>query len=99
MAMTPVPTPEQQKVLDRILVQRERVRARRAAFQQVKATATAQQARVDPGAPLAARLLAFARLHPVAVAAVAAAAVIAGPSRVVRWATMLTPLLARIKRG
>lgn len=87
-----VPTPQQQKVLDRILVQRERLRARRA-------PGAGAEVRVEPDAPLAARLVAFARLHPVAVAAVVGAAVLAGPQRLVRWATLVMPLVMRMRRG
>ena len=94
-----MPTPEQQKVLDRILVQRERVRARRAAFRQVKAIEKTTHERVEPGAPLTVRLLTFARLHPVVVAVVVGAAVVAGPSRVIRWTGMLMPLVSRMRRG
>ncbi|POR09238.1 hypothetical protein HND92_09000 [Diaphorobacter sp. JS3050] len=94
-----VPTPQQQKVLDRILVQRERLRARRAALRQARAVAAGAEVRVEPDAPLAARLVAFARLHPVAVAAVVGAAVLAGPQRLVRWATLVMPLVMRMRRG
>ena len=51
------------------------------------------------GCTLAARLVAFARLHPVAVAAVVGAAVLAGPQRLVRWATLVMPLVMRMRRG
>ena len=85
------PTPEQQKVLDRIAAQRERVRAYRADWQ---ARAAGPDC-VDPNAPLAARLLAFARLHPlVTIIAVGAAA---GPRRLLRWAAVLAPLLSRMR--
>lgn len=97
-ALARLPTPQQQKVLDRILVQRERLRARRAALRQARAVAASAQVRVEPDAPLAARLLAFARLHPVAVAVVAGAAVLAGPQRLVRWATLVMPLVMRMRR-
>ena len=96
---TRVPTPQQQKVLDRILVQRERLRARRAALRQARAVAAGAEVRVEPDAPLAARLVAFARLQPVAVAAVVGAAVLAGPQRLVRWATLVMPLVMRMRRG
>ena len=92
---TRVPTPQQQKVLDRILG----LRARRAALRQARAVAAGAEVRVEPDAPLAARLVAFARLHPVAVAAVVGAAVLAGPQRLVRWATLVMPLVMRMRRG
>ena len=92
------PTPEQQKVLDRIAAQRARLRSRHAAVQKAVASEVAQR-RVEPSAPFVVRLLAFARLHPVAVAVVIGAAVVAGPRRVMRWATIVAPLAARMKRG
>lgn len=98
-ASLPVPTPQQQKVLDRILVQRERRRARSAAMRQAQPLAATQE-RVEPDAPLVARLITFARLHPVAVVAVAGVALaLAGPNRVIRWAGLLVPLLVRMRRG
>ena len=94
----PLPTPQQQQVLDRIRAQRERLRARRDARRQARAAA-ATQARVNPEAPLLARLVSFARLHPVAVAAALGAAALAGPSRVMRWAGVLLPVILRMRRG
>lgn len=45
MPMSPrQPTPEQQQVLDRILAQRERLRARRDAMRQARAAAAPQGA-------------------------------------------------------
>lgn len=93
----PTPTPEQQQVLDRILVQRERLRARREAYRQTRAIVQAR-AGIDPDAALPSKLLAFARLHPVAVAAAAGVAVMAGPRRLLRLTSMLMPLLARMRR-
>jgi hypothetical protein len=40
----------------------------------------------------------FARLHPIAVAGAAAAAVVVGPRRVVRWAGVVMPMLMRLRR-
>ncbi|SDM38293.1 hypothetical protein SAMN05428957_105113 [Oryzisolibacter propanilivorax] len=93
----PTPSPEQQQVLDRILVQRERLRARREAYRQTRAIVQAR-AGIDPDAALPAKLLAFARLHPVAVAAVAGVAMMAGPGRLFRLARVLLPLAARLRR-
>jgi len=96
----PLPTPQQQQVLDRIRAQRERLRARRNARLQARAAAATQgRGRVDPEAPLLARLVSFARLHPVAVAAALGAAALAGPSRVMRWAGVLLPAILRMRRG
>lgn len=93
----PVPTPEQQQVLDRILVQRERLRAQREAYRQTRAIMQARTG-VDPHSPLPARLLAFAKLHPAVVAALAGVAVLAGPRRLIRLSGMLMPLLSRLRR-
>jgi len=93
----PTPSPEQQQVLDRILVQRERLRARREAYRQTRAIVQAR-AGIDPDAALPAKLLAFARLHPVAVAAVAGVAMMAGPGRLFRLVRVLLPLAARLRR-
>jgi aryl-alcohol dehydrogenase-like predicted oxidoreductase len=90
------PTAQQQKVLERIRAQRERLRARRAE----RNAADAQDAdRVPPNAPLAARALAFVRLHPVATAVTVGMAVVAGPARLVRWAGVLIPVVVRLRRG
>ncbi|MBS0302448.1 MAG: hypothetical protein JSR16_09830 [Proteobacteria bacterium] len=97
-ATTPRPTPEQQQVLDRILAQRERLRARRDALRQARAAAIAQGGRVNPADPLLARLASFARLHPLAVAAVLGAAALAGPSRLVRMAGVVLPTILRMRR-
>lgn len=93
----PIPTPEQQQVLDRILVQRERLRARREAYRQTRAIVQARQG-IDPQAALPARLLAFARLHPAFVASAAGVAMLAGPRRLLRWAGVLMPLVTRLRR-
>jgi len=93
----PAPSAEQQKILERIAQQRERIHARSAAYRQVVALREENQA-VDPDAPLPVRLLAFARMHPMAVAAAAAVAMVAGPSRLVRWAGVVMPLVSRLRR-
>ncbi|HQQ69884.1 MAG TPA: hypothetical protein PLL92_06175 [Alicycliphilus sp.] len=93
---THVPTPEQQQVLDRIRAQRERLRARRQVQRQARA---AMHGRVDPHDPLLMRLLTFARLHPLAVAAVAAVAALVGPKRVMRVAGVVLPAVLRMRRG
>jgi len=98
MPPPPSPTPQQQQVLDRILAQRERLRARRDALRQARATAAAQ-GRVNPADPLPARLLSFARLHPLAVAAALGVAALAGPHRVMRWAGVVLPAILRMRRG
>lgn len=94
------PTAAQQRILDRIDKQRERLRARRAAHKQ--AQALARQSNAMPGAgaddSFALRAAAFAREHPLAIAAVGGVALVAGPRRLIRWAGVLLPLLMRLKR-
>lgn len=94
----PVPTAEQQRILDRIAQQRERLRARRAA--RAQSLAAAQNAAAAGGADdsFALRAAGFAREHPLAVAAMAGVAVVAGPRKIVRWAGVLLPLLLRLRR-
>lgn len=100
MART-TPTVEQQRVLDRIELQRERMRARRVARAQAHAHALAEQAGGPSGgadASLALRAAGFAREHPLAVAAMAGAALVAGPRRLIRWAGIVLPMLMRLRR-
>ncbi|PIF90547.1 hypothetical protein CLU86_1435 [Acidovorax sp. 62] len=92
-----VPTLEQQKVLLRISAQRERIRERRAARFLV------QQQTLDVGNPGAGDSLilqgvAFAKQHPAAVAAVAAAAMALGPRRLIRWMGVALPWIVRLRR-
>ena len=94
---TPEPTAAQQKVLDRIATQRERLRARQAA--RAQALALAQRDGAGPiDESLALRAAAFAREHPLAVAAMAGAGLVAGPRRLIRWAGVLLPMLMRLRR-
>lgn len=92
-----VPTLEQQKILLRIAAQRERIRERRAA------RVLAHQQAADTGHPAAGDSLilqgvAFAKQHPAAVAAVAAAAMALGPRRLVRWMGIALPWIVRLRR-
>ena len=62
---------------------------------------TAQQRAGELGSaddPLLLRAAAFARAHPLAVAAMAGAGLVAGPRRLLRWAGVLLPMLIRLKR-
>jgi multidrug efflux pump subunit AcrA (membrane-fusion protein) len=87
-------TPEQQQVLQRIAQQRQRLKARAAAVQQARALRlSASQVRAD--APLAERVMTFARLHPVAVAVAAAAALVIGPRRLMRFGSAAMPWIIR----
>lgn len=90
------PSTAQQSVLDRMEVQRERLRNRRAQRAQHQALVQAEQG-VAPDAPMPLRIAAFARQHPVAVAALAGAALIAGPKRLMRWAGVALPLVMRLR--
>ena len=94
----PVPgTEAQQRIVERIAVQRERLRARRAARLQSQALAAVANGS-DADAPLVLRVVAFARQHPAAVAALAGVAMAAGPRRLVRWASVVLPLVMRLRR-
>ena len=90
-------TAAQQQVLDRIAVQRERLRARRAARLQSQALVAVSGAE-DADAPLLTRVVAFARQHPAAVAALAGVAIATGPRRLIRWAGVVLPLVMRLRR-
>lgn len=91
------PSDAQQEVLQRIALQRDRLRARRAAHRQALAVRSSQQPTIEPDAPLVARLLAFARLHPAVVAVAAVAALAVGPSRIMRWSAVVMPLISRMR--
>ena len=95
---TPAPTAEQQQVLDRIALQRERLRARRAAHAQTLALAAQREPlgrALDDSMLL--RVAGFAREHPVAVATMAGVALVAGPRRLIRWAGVVLPMLMRLR--
>lgn len=94
----PVPgTEAQQQIVERIALQRERLRARRAARLQSQALAAVASGS-DADAPLLLRVVAFTRQHPAAVAALAGVAMAAGPRRLVRWASVVLPLVMRLRR-
>lgn len=91
--------PEAQRVvLRRIAAQRDRLNARRNARAQALALRAEQAPHIRADAPLPERLLAFARLHPVAVAAAAGVALMLGPGRLIRWTGIVLPLVARLRR-
>lgn len=93
-------TDEQRAVLERIAAQRERLAARRNARAQAVALRSGSHgAMVMPTTgPLADRALAFAKLHPMAVAVAAGVALMLGPRRVIRWAGVVLPLVAKFRR-
>ncbi|MET1116853.1 MAG: hypothetical protein ABWY08_18125 [Comamonas sp.] len=88
----------QRAVLERIAAQRERIAARRSARAQSLALRSSHVTTVPTAGSLAERAIAFARLHPVAVAAAAALALMLGPRRVIRWTAVALPLLAKFRR-
>lgn len=90
------PTKAEQSVLDRMEAQRERLRTRRAQRAQHQALVQAEQG-LTPEAPMSVRLAVFAKQHPVAVAALAGAALIAGPKRLMRWVGVALPLVMRLR--
>lgn len=85
-------------VLLRIATQRERLNARRSARAQALAVQSQQSVHMPTSGPLSERLVAFARLHPVAVAAAAVAALAVGPRRLIRWSSIVLPLVAKYRR-
>lgn len=94
----PAATAAQQAVLERIAAQRERLAQARAARRAQWASAVGRGERVDPAAPLLARALAFARLHPLFCALALGGVAVAGPARVLRWASLALPWIARWRR-
>jgi anti-sigma factor RsiW len=94
-------TPEQQKVLQRIEMQRSRLKARAVAKAQAKAVHAQELAKatgVRADAPLTERLLTFARLHPAAVAGAAGVALMVGPRKLIRIGGVLLPWIMRLQQ-
>lgn len=91
-------TPEQERVIERITVQRERLRARRAARAQSLALVDRNPSLSAMDESFVLRAAGFAREHPIAVAAMAGVALLAGPRRLVRWTGVLLPMLMRLRR-
>ncbi|QIL83819.1 hypothetical protein G7047_10435 [Diaphorobacter sp. HDW4A] len=90
-------SPEQLAVLKRIDAQRDRIHARQLAMQQARALKASNADRVDAEAPLPVRLLAFAKLHPVAVAVAVGAALIAGPAKLMRIGGIVLPIVMKMR--
>lgn len=88
---------EERVVLKRIAMQRDRMAAAQQAKAQAKSLRT-QPETVPADAPLTERLFVFAKLHPVATAAVAGLALVMGPRKLMRYGAMAVPLLAKLKR-
>ncbi|AVS74718.1 hypothetical protein [Paracidovorax cattleyae] len=96
-------TPEQRKILERIALQRERLHSRGIAQRQAADLRAQQGAEgaprpLDPDAPLLERVVWFARHHPIVVVAAAGAAAAVGPSRIIRWAGVVMPIIMKMKR-
>lgn len=89
---------EERAVLERIAAQRERIAARRNARAQALALRSGHTAVMPTTGPLAERAIAFARLHPMAVAVAAGVALMLGPRRVIRWAGVALPMIAKFRR-
>ena len=92
------PTAEQQHLLDRIAMQRDRIHARRIARAQSLALSENRPAIGGVDESLALRVAGFAREHPVAVLGMAGVAAVAGPRRLVRWAGVFLPMLLKLRR-
>lgn len=84
-------------VLKRIAMQRDRLAAAKQAQLQAKALRAVPET-VPTDAPFAERLMVFAKLHPVATAAVAGLALMVGPRKLLRYGGMALPLLTKLKR-
>lgn len=88
---------EERVVLKRIAMQRDRLGAAQQARLQTKALKKTPET-VSADAPLAERLTVFAKLHPVATAAVAGLALMIGPRKLLRYGGVALPLLTKFKR-
>lgn len=87
-----------QRVLSRIAAQRERIRARREAAVNASTSHGAAPHPPETQEPLLLRAVLLAKQHPALVAAAVGVAMMAGPSRLVRWATFALPWVMRLRR-
>lgn len=94
----PEPTSEQQHLLDRISMQRDRIHARRVARAQSIAISENRSGIDGADDSLVLRVAGFAREHPLAVLGMAGVAAVAGPRRLVRWTGVLLPMLLKLRR-
>ena len=88
---------DERAVLKRIAMQRDRLVASKQAKAQAQSLRS-QPESVPADAPFTERLLVFAKLHPVATAAVAGLALMIGPRKLLRYGGMALPLLSKLKR-
>lgn len=93
----PRPTPQEQRVLERIQAQRTRFAQRRHSRRDSQAGGAPADPAARPELVFLQRLLVFIRQHPVAAASVLGGALAAGPKRLMRWAGILLPLLIRLR--
>lgn len=91
--------PTKEQVLERIEAQRVRLRERHA--RRTQAVAIARNANrvagLGPDAPLASRVVVFARLHPIAFAVAAGLAVVIGPRKLIRWTGVAMPWIMKMR--
>lgn len=87
----------QRVVLKRIAMQRDRLSAAKQAHQQTKELQTPVES-VPADAPFVERLTVFAKLHPVATAAAAGAALLIGPRKLIRYGGLALPFLSKFMR-
>lgn len=91
-----IPTPEQQRLLDRIQVQRQRLVF--LGTQRHPRRSLGQRLGSQQGSfPLGMRMGAFVRQYPLALVAVAGAVWAIGPRRLARWADVVLPLLIKLR--
>ena len=90
------PSDEQQKVIDRIAAQRERLRVRRTERAH-RLVVLSQEKAVVSRSPLWLRTAVVARRYPLGVSLLAGVALLVGPRRLVRWAGIGLPLYMRVR--
>ena len=88
---------QEREVLKRIAMQRDRLAAAKQAKMQALALKSERDS-VPAEAPFAERLMVFAKLHPVATAAVAGVALMIGPRKLLRFGALALPIVAKFKR-
>ena len=90
------PSDEQQKVIDRIAAQRERLRVRRTERAH-RLVLLSEEKAVASRTPLWLRTAVVARRYPLGVSLLAGVALLVGPKRLVRWAGVGLPLYMRMR--
>lgn len=91
------PSDEQQKIIDRIAAQRERLRVRRTERAHRLALLHKEQAVEVSHTPLWLRTAVVAKRYPLGTAVLAGVALLVGPRRLVRWAGVGLPLYMRMR--